>query len=259
MKRSIFHAFLAVVAGANPTIRTLILVAILLSLATPLAAGPGKIPEKLTYDLTWTGIPVGSATQSITADGDTLLISAVFRSNAWLSRIYPVENRIETTLVRKADYFPGEVRHIRVHYREGRRVRDWSIAFDHSASTGRYKDHLTGEEAQAAIRPGTADVISSFYQARYLPVAPGDTVSLPVMDGREPYLLEVKVLRTEKLRTIFGKVETLVVQPLVRREGTFEGKRGVTLWITNDQRRIPVKLLTKVTVGSVTASLAAAE
>ena len=79
------------------------------------------------------------------------------------------------------------------------------------------------------------------------------------MDGKEPYLLEVKVLRTEQLRTILGKVETLVVQPQVRPEGTFEGKRGITLWITNDQRRIPVKLRTKVTVGSVTASLAAME
>ena len=44
--------------------RTLILIVTLLSLATPLGAGPGKIPEKLTYDLTWTGIPVGSASQS---------------------------------------------------------------------------------------------------------------------------------------------------------------------------------------------------
>ncbi|KAF0215769.1 MAG: hypothetical protein FD174_4015 [Geobacteraceae bacterium] len=239
--------------------RTLILIVTLLSLSTPLAAGSGKIPEKLTYDLTWTGIPVGSASQSITADGDTLHISALFKSNAWLSGFYPVENRIETTLVRKPDYFPGEVRQFRMRFREGSRVRDRSITFNHATNTAQYKDHLTNEKAIAAIRPGSADVMTAFYHARHLPIAPGDTISLPVMDGKEPYLLEVKVLRMEKLRTILGKVEALVVQPLVRPEGTFEGKRGITLWVTNDQRRIPVKMRTKVTVGSVTASLAAME
>jgi len=239
--------------------RALILTVILLCLAASSLAAPGNVPEKLTYDLTWNGIPVGSATQSIMADGDNLQIRAVFRSNAWLSSIYPVENIVETTLARKAGYFPGEPRQVLVRYREGRRVRDWSIDFDHAAGSARYMDHLSGEAAQAAILPGTADMMTSFYHARHLAAAPGDTVVLPVMDGREPYLLEVKVLRTEKLGTIFGKVETLVVQPLVRPEGTFEGKRGITLWITNDQRRIPVKLRTKVTVGSVTASLVAVE
>jgi Protein of unknown function (DUF3108) len=239
--------------------RTLIFTMLLITLATPLAAGPGKIPEKLTYDLSWTGIPVGTASQSIAADGDTLQIKAIFKANSWLSSFYPVENQIETTLVRRPGQFPGEVRLFRMRFREGGRVRDRSITFNHPAGTARYKDHLTGEEATAATMPGTSDVTSAFYHARHLPVAAGDTISLPVMDGKEPYLLEVKVLETEKLRTIFGRVETLVVQPMVRPEGTFEAKRGIKLWITNDARRIPVKLQTKVTVGSVTATLTGVE
>jgi len=239
--------------------RTLILTLLLITLASPLAAGPGKIPERLTYDLSWTGIPVGTASQSITADGDTLQIKATFKSNAWLSSFYPVENQIETTLLKRPGQFPGEVRQFRMHFREGGRVRNRGITFNHAAGNALFKDYLTGEEATAVTRPGTSDVTSAFYHARHLPVAPGDTISLPVMDGKEPYLLEVRVLETEKLRTIFGRVETLVVQPMVRPEGTFEAKRGIKLWITNDARRIPVKLQTKVTVGSVTATLTGIE
>jgi hypothetical protein len=231
----------------------------LLSLATPLTAVPGKIPEKLIYDLSWTGIPVGTASQSITAQGDTLQVAAVFTANSWLSSFYPVDNRIDTVLARKGGYFPGEVRQFRMRFREGARVRDRGITFHHGAGTAVYKDYQSGEEATVPVRPGTADVTSAFYHARHLPLAPGDTLSLPVMDGRDPYLLEVRVLETEKLRTILGRVETLVVQPMVRPEGTFEGKRGLKLWITNDARRIPVKLQTKVTVGSVTATLAGIE
>ena len=239
--------------------RTFILSILLLFLSVLPAAGTGKIPEKLTYDLSWTGIPVGTASQSITDEGGILQIKALFKSNAWLSTVHPVDYRIETTLSRKPGSFPGEVRQFRMCFQDGARVRDRSITFDHVAGTAHYKDHVSNEEASAAIRPDTSDVTTAFYYARHLPIAPGARISLPVMDGREPYLLEVKVLGSEKLRTILGKVETLVVQPMVRPEGTFEGKRGVKLWITNDARRIPVKIQTRVTVGSVTATLTGIE
>ena len=239
--------------------RILILSILLLALTTQLAAGSGKVPEKLTYDLTWTGIPVGSASQSITASGDTLHINALFKSNNWLSSFYPVENRIDTTISRKSGQFPGEVHQFRMRFREGARVRDRGITFNHVDNTAYYKDYLTGEETTALTTPGIADVTTAFYHARHLPLAPGNVLHLPVMDSREPYLLEVRILEIEKLRTIFGKVETLVVQPLVRSEGTFEGKGGVKLWITNDSRRIPVKIQTKVTMGSVTATLTGIE
>jgi hypothetical protein len=239
--------------------RTFILIILLMFLAAPLSAGTGRIPEKLTYSLSWTGIPVGTASQSITDDGNSLQIKTEFKSNAWLSSFYPVDNQIETTLARKPGYFPGEVRQFRMRFCEGSRVRNRSITFDHVTGKAHYKDHLTNEMATAAIRPDTGDVMTAFYNARHLPVTSGATITLPVMDGPEPYLLEVKVLEIEKLRTILGKVETLVVQPMVRPEGTFEGKRGVKLWITNDARRIPVKIRTMVTVGSVTATLTGIE
>lgn len=240
-------------------IRLIVASMLLLTLASPVNGGTGAIPENLTYDLSWGGIPVGTARQSITAEGDTLRISALFKSNGWLSSFYPVENRIDTTLSRRTGQFPGEVRQFRMRFREGNRLRDRSISFDHVTNRALYQDHLTHEEVRAPIRSGTSDVTTSFYSARHLPIAPGTTLHLPVIDGKEPYQLEVKVLKTEKLRTILGKVDTLVVQPLVRPEGTFEGKGGVTLWITNDARRIPVKIQTKVTVGHVTAILTGVE
>jgi hypothetical protein len=146
-----------------------------------------------------------------------------------------------------------------MRYREGTKVRDRSITFDHATNTAQFKDHLTNEEARTATRPGTSDVTTAFYLARHLPLSAGGSISIPVMDGKEPYLLEVKVLETEKLRTVLGKIDTLVIAPHVRPEGTFEGKRGVKLWLTNDARRIPVKIQTKVTVGSVTATLTGIE
>ncbi len=52
-----------------------------------------------------------------------------------------------------------------------------------------------------------------------------------------------------------GEFATVVVQPVVLAEGIFEGKRGITIWLTDDSRRLPVKAQTRVKVGSVTAVL----
>jgi len=224
-----------------------------------IAAEPGTIPETLHYDLSWTGIPVGSARQSITRDGETIRIRASFASNSWLSRIHRVDNSIETTLRPDPSFTPGEVQEFHLRLTEGSLRRDRTITFDHRRRTARVRDHLTGDEAVHVIEPGTTDVTTAFYHARSLPLVPGDSFELPVIDGKEPYRLPVKVLRRETIRTIFGKTPTIVVEPLVRPEGTFEGKRGVTLWVTDDPRLIPVRIRTKVTVGSVTAQLVAVE
>ena len=67
--------------------------------------------------------------------------------------------------------------------------------------------------------------------------------------------MEVRVLRKEKLKTALGDVNTIVIRPMVKSEGVFEGKGEVNIWLTDDNRRIPVRAQTRVIVGSVTADL----
>ncbi len=107
--------------------------------------------------------------------------------------------------------------------------------------------------------PRTFDIYASFYHVRYLPLEVGSSVFVNVLDGKECQRLEVRVLRRETLKTALGTVRTIVINPLVRSEGVFEGKGKVTIWLTDDSRRIPVKAETKVTVGSVIATLVAVQ
>jgi hypothetical protein len=67
--------------------------------------------------------------------------------------------------------------------------------------------------------------------------------------------IEIRVLRKERVSTPVGEFDTIAIEPMVASEGVFEGKKGVVIWLTDDNRRIPVKAQTKVTVGSVTALL----
>lgn len=226
----------------------------LVAFAAPAAATP-NVPEKLVYELSWTGIPVGTASQEITEDGTTRKIVSTARSNDWLSTFFPVEDRIESSYDRNRGPFPGLARHYRLKTREGSRRRDREIFFEQERGVAHFRDNLKGHKADIAIPADTIDVYGSFYYIRYLPLEVGKSPSVNILDSKRQRRIAVRVLRKERIKTVFGELDTIVIQPMVASEGVFEGKGTVHIWLTDDERRIPVRARTKVSVGSVTATL----
>ncbi|RNC68355.1 MAG: DUF3108 domain-containing protein [Desulfuromonadales bacterium] len=221
----------------------------------PLMALAGRVPEKLVYELSWTGISVGTATQEISDEGGKRTIVSTARSNDWLSVFFPVEDRIESDYDRDRGGFPGTALHYRLRTREGNRHRDREIFFDRAKNLGLFRDNRTGEKEDIPIPADTMDVYGSFYYVRYLPLVVGKSHFVNILDSKRQRRIEVRVLRKERLKTVLGDVDTIVIQPLVASEGVFEGKGTVHIWLTDDERRIPVRARTKVPVGSVTATL----
>ncbi|SNB46808.1 DUF3108 domain-containing protein [Geobacter sp. DSM 9736] len=221
----------------------------------PLTAESQTVPEKLVYKLSWSGVNVGTATQEITESSDVRRIVSTARSNDWLSSFFPVEDLIESVLMKNGAPFPGLTKQYRMKMREGKRTRDREIIFDQEKNIAHFIDHVSGEKAQVPITSNTFDTYASFYYIRHLPLEVGKSVNVTVLYGKETGNVEVKVVKKEKLKTIFGKIDTIVIRPLVKPKGVFEGKGSVQIWLTDDARRIPVKAQTKVTVGSVTATL----
>jgi len=239
--------------GKRGMVLPAMILALLCALPAPLRAE--RVPEKLVYSLSWTGIPVGTATQEIVEAGETRRITSTARSNDWLSAFFPVEDLIESTLDKSLAPFPGLTRYYRMQTREGRHRRDREITFEQEKGTARYHDRRSGDRRDIPITAPTYDVYGSFYYVRYLPLEVGKPATVTILDGTEPRSIEVRVLRKEKLATVLGEVDTVVIRPMVKQEGVFEGKGTVTIWLTDDARRIPVKAQTKVIVGSVTATL----
>ncbi len=234
-------------------------VMLLLACLFPAPLFAGRTPEKLVYNLSWLGIPVGTATQEITEEGGIRRITSTARSNDWLSAFFPVEDVIDSTLATNGAPFPGLTRHYRMQIREGSHRRDREIVFEQEKGTAHYHDRRSGERLDIPIGPITYDIYGSFYYVRYLPLEVGRPVSVNVLDGKELRAIEVRVLRRERLKTVLGELDTIVIRPMVRSEGVFEGKGVVTIWLTDDARRIPVRAQTKVKVGSVVATLSGGE
>jgi len=225
----------------------------MLCLVTSSVAAP-KVPEKLIYSLSWTGVPVGVATQEIVDEGDVRRIFSTARSNDWLSTFFPVDDRTESIL-EKSGAFPGITRNFKMLFKEGSRVRDREITFNPATKIAHYFDRLKKQQHTIPLGGETFDIYSSFYYVRYQPLEPGKSLYINVLDSKKLHRIEVRVLRRERIKVPAGEFNTIVIEPMVKPEGVFEGKRGAYIWLSDDSRRLPVKVQTKVTVGSVTALL----
>jgi len=214
-----------------------------------------NIPEKLTYDLTWTGLKGGTATQEIIDDGDSIRVISTARSSDWISVFFPVEDRIESILNKVAPPLIGLPQHYRMNVSEGSHKRDKELTFDHKMGKAYYIDHRNGEKATIDILPNTYDAYSSFYYLRSLKLEVGKSVFVSMLDNKKLWNVEVQVVKKEKLNTIIGEVNTIQVRPIMKSEGIFERKGAIDIWLTDDDRRIPVKMKTKIKIGSITATL----
>lgn len=213
------------------------------------------IPEKLVYDLTWTGIKAGTATQEIFMDkGDTKIVSTA-RSADWVSVFFPVEDRIESILSKNPESKIGLPKKYSIKIREGKHRRDKEIHFNHAKGIAYYKDNLNGDKKELPISASTIDTLSSFYFVRTLKLEVGKPVYLTILDNKKTWTVEVQVLRKEKIKTALGTFDTIVIKPHMKSEGILDKKGEMVIWLTDDSRRLPVKMQTKVKVGSITAIL----
>lgn len=79
---------------------------------------------------------------------------------------------------------------------------------------------------------------------------------LQIYDSDRYSELPVDILRREKIILPgLRQVDTLVIQPKLKTEGIFRRTGDVLIWVTDDQNHVPVKFITSIALGQVTAEL----
>jgi hypothetical protein len=63
--------------------------------------------------------------------------------------------------------------------------------------------------------------------------------------GRKLYQISTRILGNERIITNQGEVNTVLVVPVIRRDGKPDNKGDLKIWFTNDERRVPVRLYAK--------------
>lgn len=209
--------------------------------------------ERLIYELSWLNILAGTAVLEVAEGGNArapLKLRMRAQSSPKVTRFYPVDNRVESLV--NPDTFLSE--RMTFHRREGKRKNDFDYTFHHDQGTvTAVKD---GASETLPIPPHTFDAISCLYYVRSLPqFTPGSKESLNVHHDKKNYKLEVRVEGMETIKGSWGKAETIRLLVIMPFQGIFLNQGNIRVWLTNDGRRIPLRMKARVIIGSIVADL----
>lgn len=236
----------------------------LLALALPVHAAelPFGAGERIAMKITYAHLLAGRAWLSVDAaehEGRPALdFVAEARSQgffAWLFRF-----RVDDRTVARWDPRGGCSLRIEKHLREGRAQRDQVVTFDPATGVTQVDDRKV-KDKRFELDPCVLDVLSAFFVTRVRGVPEGGQLALPVFDNGKRYVLGVRYAGREVLdlpSPLGDRTRTMVVEPqLVEGSGLFVSEKGARLriWLTDDARRIPVRLRAKVAIGSVSVDL----
>ena len=143
---------------------------------------------------------------------------------------------------------------------EGGYTKDLEILFNHEVNSAIAYDRKRKKDTTLTIPVGVQDMMSAFYYFRnnveFNKLKYGDDFVIDmILDDDEIFKFKMRYLGKEVLRTKFGKVETLKFRPYVQSGRVFKAKESLTVWISNDENRAPVRIKASLRVGSIVADL----
>lgn len=216
--------------------------------AAPTVYGPG---EKMSFSIDYGIINAGDGSLEVVGLGDfagrtVYRIESKANSNRFFSSVYKVRDKVLSHI--DVETLASLYFHKRL--REGDYKKTEEITFDHAAGKAIYADGRTFDTVA-----GVQDVLSAFFYVRNLDLAPGKVYSVPAHASRKTYDLKVVVHGRERVKVKAGTFDCIVVEPMLEGEGLFKHEGKLTMYITDDARRVPVLIRTKVPVGSIDVQL----
>jgi hypothetical protein len=206
--------------------------------------------EALEYEMSWGifkgGIMSIDTTDEIEYEGRPayrIELSAI--SNDFISTFFVVRDSITSWI----DARTLQSLRYEKHTVEGKRVRDERIEFDLEADVARR------EGRTIPFVPPVFDSLSAVYYLRTQPLSIGKDIEFTVVSGKRAYTLVVDVTRREQVATPAGVFDTVLVHPRMKEEGLLKKGGDLWIWFTDDDRRIPVVIRSKLNFGTLTARL----
>ncbi len=213
--------------------------------------------EKLTYDVKYGFVTAGIAEMAIPkikriSGRDAY--NVVFRVNTVpaFDMFFKVRDRYET-YIDVEGIFPWRFEQ---HIREGGFTKDFSAFFDQRRGKAKTS------KGSFDIPPYVNDIVSALYLFRTLDFSEkkeGDIIHLENFYNDKVYPLDVVYKGKETITVDAGEFDCFIVEPLVVEGGLFKSEGSITIWMTDDELKIPVRVKTKVIIGAIDSELTAYE
>jgi hypothetical protein len=142
---------------------------------------------------------------------------------------------------------------------EGGYTKNQEGFFNQNENRVLVKDYKRKTEKTIIITDNVQDIISSFYYLRNHPnidkLKSGEAITIDMFFDEEITKFKLKYIGRQDITTKFGTVSTMVFKPLVQTGRVFKEQESVTLWITDDENKVPIRIKADLAVGSLKADL----
>lgn len=259
--------FYAAVAGAKPsgpliptsstaTVASSTVPIVLAPLANR-AFGPG---ERFKYVIKYQFISAGTASLEVhngplINNRPTLHIVSNAQSNKIIDSVFKVRD-VNASIVDRSSMASLTFHQ---NLKEGHYHVMRNTTLDYVSRTFNYERKYKGKTnvKTGALNEPVSDILSSFFYTRLLPLESGKEYGIRVFSDGDVYSLLVKVgTKIEKIKVPAGEFECILLEPAVTGDAIFKIDGGkMYIWLTNDERRIPVLIRSKVALGAFDAEL----
>jgi len=207
---------------------------------------PFPIGEVLEYGLFWGWIGVGTSVAetrwALREDRWYIVIQFQTRTNHILRRLYPVEDNVETWIdaeTQRPIEFTTVLR-AGSHYRNEKTTFDWDR---NKAVYERFHEDGRVETKTYAIQDNARDLVSFMYFMRNKDLPPDTSFDYEVIVNDKLYELEVNTKRVERVNLRnYGRIDSIRIDPRASFEGVFVRRGEMSVWVSQDPRRILTKL-----------------
>lgn len=144
---------------------------------------------------------------------------------------------------------------------EGGYTKDIEIDFDHNENKAYVNDKKNNVKTVYATTPNIQDMVSTYYYLRNSinpsDLKKGDEIRTDMFFDKENYGFKLKYLGEETISTDFGNIECLKFRPYVMAGRVFKEEESLTLWVSKDKNKLPLRIRADLAVGSLRADLEA--
>ncbi len=178
------------------------------------------------------------------------------KTTGWASLFFKVDDTYESYFSKEDGRPLKFVRKID----EGGYKKDLEINFDHKEKKAVLNDKKSKKKTYFELQDSIQDLISAFYYLRNNYDADslevGKSINMKMLyDDDGIFNFKLKYMGKEVLKTKYGKVECHRFMPLVQSGRVFKEQESLSLWVSTDKNRIPIRISADLAVGAIKADL----
>lgn len=142
---------------------------------------------------------------------------------------------------------------------EGGYTKDQEGFFNQDKNSILLKDYKNKTEKTFPVTENVQDILSTFYFLRNHPnidkLKVGESIIVDMFFDDETFKFKLKYIGKEDLKTKFGIIPSMIFRPLVQSGRVFKEQESLTVWISDDQNKLPIRIKASLAVGSLKADL----